>query len=42
MTGKEIIKNLRQIQQLIKEDSPYIASERINFLVHDIEKAEEK
>ena len=32
-----VIKNLIQINQLIEEESPYIANERIKFLIHDIE-----
>ena len=31
------IKNLNQIKQLLEEDSPYIAKERIMFLIDDIE-----
>jgi len=36
MQGEEIIKNLKQIQQLIKEDAPQIAMMRIQFLIEDI------
>jgi hypothetical protein len=32
-----VIKNLIQINQLLEEESPYIASERIKFLINDIE-----
>ena len=32
-----VIKNLNQIFQLLEEDSPMIASERIKFLISDIE-----
>lgn len=32
-----VIKNLIQINQLLEEDSPYIANERIKFLINDIE-----
>ena len=32
-----VIKNLIQINQLLEEESPYIANERIKFLIHDIE-----
>ena len=32
-----VIKNLNQIKQLLEEDSPYIAKERIKFLIDDIE-----
>ena len=36
MQGEEIIKNLEQIKQLIKEDAPQIAMMRIDFLIDDI------
>ena len=32
-----VIKNLKQIQQLLEDGSPYIAAERIKFLISDIE-----
>ena len=32
-----VIKNLNQIKQLLEEDSPMIAKERIKFLISDIE-----
>ena len=32
-----VIKNLIQIQQLLIEESPYIAQQRIEFLIMDIE-----
>jgi len=32
-----ILKNLNQIQQLLEDGSPYIAAERIKFLISDIE-----
>ena len=32
-----VIKNLIQINQLLEEESPYIASQRIKFLIDDIE-----
>ena len=32
-----VIKNLIQINQLLEDESPYIASERIKFLINDIE-----
>ena len=32
-----LIKNLIQINQLLEDESPYIANERIKFLIHDIE-----
>ena len=36
MQGEEIIKNLKQIKQLIKEEAPQIAMMRIDFLIDDI------
>ncbi len=36
MQGEEIIKQLKQIKQLIKEDAPQIAMMRIEFLIDDI------
>jgi hypothetical protein len=32
-----VIKNLIQIHQLLEDESPYIAKERIKFLINDIE-----
>ena len=32
-----VIKNLTQINQLLIEESPYIAQQRIEFLINDIE-----
>ena len=32
-----VIKNLIQIHQLLEDESPYIAKERITFLINDIE-----
>ena len=32
-----VTKNLSQILKLLEEDSPYIAKERIKFLISDIE-----
>ena len=32
-----VIENLSQILELLEEDSPYIAKERIKFLITDIE-----
>jgi len=32
-----VIKNLIQIHQLLEDESPYIAGERIKFLINDIE-----
>ena len=37
MNKSEITKNLKQIKQLLEEDAPMIAKERINFLINDIE-----
>jgi len=34
--GEEIIKNLKQIKKLIKEEAPQIAMMRIDFLIDDI------
>ena len=31
-----VLKNLNQILNLLEEDSPYIAKERIKFLISDI------
>ena len=36
MQGEEIIKNLKQIKELIKEEAPQIAMLRIDFLIDDI------
>ena len=33
-----VIKNLNQIKELLEEDSPYIAKERIKWLISDIER----
>ena len=33
-----VLKNLLQIKELLEEDSPLIARERIGFLISDIEK----
>jgi hypothetical protein len=32
-----VIKNLNQILSLLEDDSPYIAKERIKFLINDIQ-----
>lgn len=32
-----VVKNLKQIKQLLEEDSLYIAKERIGFLIDEIE-----
>jgi len=34
---RKVTENLSQILQLLEEDSPYIAKERIKFLITDIE-----
>ena len=36
MDGNEIIKNLKQIIELIDSDCPLMAEERINYLIDDI------
>ena len=38
MNKPNIVKNLKQIKQLLEEDSSYIATERIKWLISDIEK----
>jgi len=38
MNKSEITKNLKQIKQLLEEDAPILAKERIGFLINDIEK----
>lgn len=38
MDKLKIVKNLNQIKELLEEDSPYIAQERIKWLISDIEK----
>jgi hypothetical protein len=35
---KVVLKNLNQILQLLEDDAPYIATQRIKFLISDIEK----
>jgi hypothetical protein len=37
MEKEYIKKNLKQIKQLLEEDSPYIAKERIGFLIDELE-----
>jgi hypothetical protein len=38
LCSKRLVKqNLSQILELLEEDSPYIAKERIKFLISDIE-----
>lgn len=36
MQGEEIIKQLKQIKKLIKEEAPQIAMMRIDLLIDDI------
>ena len=36
MDGNEIIKNLRQIKELIDDDCPEMAKLRIGYLIDDI------
>ena len=38
MNKPNIVKNLKQIKQLLEEDAPMIAKERVGFLINDIEK----
>jgi hypothetical protein len=38
MNKLKIVKNLKQIKELLEEDAPIIAKERIGFLINDIEK----
>lgn len=37
LSKRLVLKNLYQIFGLLEEDSPYIAKERIKFLIDDIE-----
>ena len=37
LSKRVVLKNLNQILTLLEEDSPYIATERIKFLIDDIE-----
>lgn len=37
LSKRLVIENLNQILDLLKKDSPYIAKERIKFLISDIE-----
>ena len=37
LSKRLVLKNLNQILTLLEEDSPYIATERIKFLIDDIE-----
>ena len=36
MSGEEIIKNLKQIKELVNDDCPKMASSRIDWLIDDI------
>lgn len=38
MNKLKIVKNLKQIKELLEEDAPIIATERIKWLISDIEK----
>ena len=38
MNKLKIVKNLKQIRELLKEDAPIMATERIKWLISDIEK----
>lgn len=42
MEKEYIKKNLKQIKQLLEEDSPYIAKERIGFLIDELEPKKER
>ena len=37
LSKRLVLKNLNQIKQLLEEDSPYMAKERIKWLITDIE-----
>lgn len=37
MNKLKIVKNLKQIKELLEEDSPIMATERIKWLISDIE-----
>ena len=37
LSKRLVLKNLNQIKQLLDEDSPYMANERIKWLIDDIE-----
>lgn len=37
ISKKPVLKNLNQILNLLNDGSPYIAKERIQFLINDIE-----
>jgi hypothetical protein len=36
MSGEEIIKNLKQIKELVNSDCPIMANKRIDYLIDDI------
>ena len=38
MNKLKIVKNLKQIKQLLEEDAPIMATERIKWLISDIKK----
>lgn len=38
MNKLKIVKNLKQIKELLEEDAPIMATERIKWLISDIEK----
>lgn len=38
LSKRLVLKNLNQIKSLLEEDSPYMATERIKWLIDDIEK----
>jgi hypothetical protein len=38
MNKLKIVKNLKQIKELLEEDSPIMATERVKWLISDIEK----
>ena len=42
MKYEEIIKNLEQIRVLCEEDSPLIASKRIEWLINDLREYQKK
>ena len=42
MENEYIKKNLKQIKQLLEEDSPYIAKKRIGFLINELEPKKER
>ena len=42
MNKSEITKNLKQIKKLLEDDSPYIAKERIGFLINELEPKKER